>query len=237
MGLKYFAIFTLVLFLVATNSMADDTLPQWKVEEGDQFLFRMQIGYWPRDVEISERTMTEDEIVYIEIAILEEITNTSSWVPTLDYSMCRSQMYLQNRSDLPDSGLFIHISSGFWNFPHMGAMPVGDWSTASELVLEKNEGLPLNSSYEIIDDETTWGYIYNYPDLNMTSTECWSKMDGSLVSVNLVNGISERMYPNESLDVTLERYEPSDFNILILGGVVMVGVILVAIVLLLKRSN
>jgi hypothetical protein len=237
MGLKYFAIFTLVLFLVATNSMADDTLPQWKVEEGDQFLFRMQIGYWPRDVEISERTMTEDEIVYIEIAILEEITNTSSWVPTLDYSMCRSQMYLQNGSDLPDSGLFIHISSGFWNFPHMGAMPVGDWSTASELVLEKNEGLPLNSSYEIIDDETTWGYIYNYPDLNMTSTECWSKMDGSLVSVNLVNGISERMYPNESLDVTLEKYEPSDFSILILGGVVGVGVILMAVTLSKRYSS
>jgi len=58
MGLKYFAILTLVLFLVATNGIADDTLPQWEVEEGDRFLFRMQMGYLPRDVELSERSMT-----------------------------------------------------------------------------------------------------------------------------------------------------------------------------------
>ncbi|MFW9809965.1 MAG: hypothetical protein ACFFE6_11375 [Candidatus Thorarchaeota archaeon] len=237
MGLKNFSILILLILLVATNVIADDTLPQWQVEEGDRFHFRIQIGYWPRDVELSERTMAEEEIVYIEISELQEITNTSSWVPTFDYSMCRSQMYLQDGSDLPDSGLFVHISSGIWNFPHMGAMPIGDWNTASNLVLEKNDGLPNNASYEIVEDSTSWGYIYNYPDLNMTSTERWSKSDGSLLSVNLVNGISERMYPNESLDVNLERYDSGSINLVIIIVVTGVGIVIVAVVLFTRRSR
>jgi hypothetical protein len=116
-------------------------------------------------------------------------------------------------------------------------MPIGEWALASSLVLEKNEELPNNASYEIVEDSTSWGYVYNFPDLNMTSTERWLKSDGSLLSVNLVNGISERMYPNESLDVTLERYESGNFDMAIIIGVVGVGIIIVAVVLFMRRST
>jgi hypothetical protein len=186
--------------------------------------------------------MTEDEIVYIEITSLEEITESSQWVPTLDYRLCRSQMYLQNGSELPITGLLGHIESGLWNSLHLWAMPVGNWSIAGELVLAKNEGLALNASYEIIEHEMSWGYVYRHPTLNLTttlnltSTGLWSKTDGALLSLNLVNGISERMTINESLDVTLVRYTPSAIPEIAVVGVIGAAVVIAVIVLLKRRS-
>ncbi len=78
--------------------------------------------------------------------------------------------------------------------------------------------------------------MYDYPDLSMTSTEPESKTDGSLLDVNIVNGISERMYPNEPLDVSLDRYGPSDYNMIIITGVIEAAVILAAVVLFIRHS-
>ena len=91
--------------------------------------------------------------------------------------------------------------------------------------------------YEIVEDSTSWGYVYNYPNLNMTSTERWSKTDGALLSVNIVNGISERMNPNESLDVTLERYESSTFTLVVILGVVGVVIVMTIVVLFKRRGT
>ncbi len=74
-------------------------------------------------------------------------------VPTFDNSLCSCHMYLQDGSCLPDSGLFVHIKSGFWSFPNIGATPVGEWSIASSLVLDKNDRMPVNAGYEIVEDQ------------------------------------------------------------------------------------
>ncbi|RDE14884.1 MAG: hypothetical protein C4K48_05500 [Candidatus Thorarchaeota archaeon] len=237
MGLRHLAIMTAILLVMATSGMTDGTAPQWEVNVGDRFFFRLQIGSSPRALGITERTMTEDEIVYIEITSIQEITESSQWVPILDYSLCRSQMYLQNGSDLPSTGLLGDIESGLWNFLHLWVMPVGNWSMASELVLEKNEGLPLNASYEIVEHAASWGYIFRHPALNLTSTELWSKTDGTLLSLILVNGISERMTINESLDVTLERYTPSAIPEIAIVGVIGAVVVIAVIVFLKRRST
>jgi hypothetical protein len=234
--IRHIMIISALLLILAINGFADDISPQWKVNEGDKFFFNLQIGVSPRETDLNERTMTEAAIIYIEITSLEAITQSSSWVPTLDYSLCRSVMHLQNGSILPDDGLFVHISSGIWNSAHLGAMPVGDWATASDMALAKNEDLSHNDSYEIVEDSTSWGFVYSYPNLNMTSTERWSKTDGSLLSINLINGISERMFPNESLDLTLMRYDSGTTSFVIIIGSAGVAVIIAAVVLAKKRS-
>jgi hypothetical protein len=230
-ALAFFVIFSLVIVpLIASENQ---TLPVWKVEQDDKFHYRIRFGQYPRSLDFNQRWFDVDERIYMEIFDLGNLTEDSIWVP-ITMNLCRVRYFFQNGTQLPNSGVFSEAYAILSRT--VGPIPVGNWSEASQFVIDRNQVFTNNRSYEIIDDSESWGFVLHDPDLNMTDTRIWSKEDGSLKQVTIQNGITERLPAAIALDLYLESIEPSAFPIILAIGPIAI-VALVAIIYIFKNRS
>ena len=180
----------------------------WAVEVGDVFEFRAQYLLCNRSLDYKEREMQFDEILKTEITSLGNLSLAYyGWIPTDYQSMCRNTLEFRNGTDVRFSENPLVRGS---DFSRWAAMPIGNWTGANEELFLADLGVrPYNISYTLIENEETWGYTYAIPKINMTDTRIWSKTDGSLLLLNVTNGITERFVSTElAFDLLLERYQP-----------------------------
>ena len=115
-----------------------------------------------------------------------------------------------------------------------------DWTGANEELFLADLGVrPYNISYTLIENEETWGYTYAIPKINMTDTRIWSKTDGSLLLLNVTNGITERFVSTElAFDLLLERYQPlPSIDVTIVEVSIVIVVLVIVLVALLKKRG
>ena len=211
----------------------------WAVEVGDILEFRAQYLLCNRSLDNDAREMEFDEVLQMEITSLGNLTLAHyGWIPTDYSSMCRNTLEFPNGSDVHFSENPLVLGS---HFPNCAAMPVGNWTGANEeLYLAHLDVMdPYNHSYTLIEDEERWGYIYGVPEISMADTRIWSKTDGSLLVLNITNGITERFVSTElAFDLVLERIHSSQqIDILVIGGSVVVVVLVIGVVVFIRKHS
>ena len=208
----------------------------WAVKVGDVFAFRARYLLCNRSLDYSEREMQFDEILEMEITSLGNLSLAYyGWIPTDYQSMCRNTLEFRNGTDVSFSENPLVRGSDFMS---CAAMPIGNWTGANdELYLAHLDVSPYNLSYTLIENEETWGYTYAIPKINMTDTRIWSKIDGSLLFLNVTNGITERFVSTElAFDLLLERYQPlPSIDMAIVEVSIVIVVLVIVLVALFKK--
>lgn len=236
-------VLTLALIILPTSaesiSAEFESGAYWAVEVGDILKFRTQYLLCDRSLGHDAREYEFDEILQMEITSLGNLSLAYyGWIPTDYQSTCRNTLTFPNGSDVHFSEDPLVLGS---HFPYCAAMPVGNWTGANEeLYLAHLDVMdPYNHSYTLIEDEERWGYIYGVPEINMTDTRIWSKTDGSLLVLNITNGITERFVSTElAFDLLLERAQPSPpMNFLFIGGLVAGVAIVIWVIVFIRKHG
>jgi hypothetical protein len=211
----------------------------WAVEVGDVFEFRAQYLLCNRSLDYAEREMQFDEILKMEITSLGNLSLAyHGWIPTDYQSMCGNTLEFPDGTDVRFSENPLVLGA---EFTTCAAMPIGNWTGANEELYLANLDVmdPYNHSFTLIEDQETWGYTYRVPEINMTDTRIWSKIDGSLLILNVTNGINERFVSTElAFDLLLERYQPlPSVDITIIEVSIVIVVLVIVLFTLFKKRG
>ena len=225
----------LSMLFISSTGLVTETQPHWEVEVGERFDFRLQYVRCDRSLDPSERVMTFDEQVYMEITGLANLSKPFWLVPVYSVCDCQNIIAFPNGTDLYSTS---HMYSVKMDTPFTAAMAIGNWTGANAVILEldaqySSSGLTL----EVIENSTTWGYIYHDSNINMTDTRIWSKDDGSLLQVDIRNGINERFESiDEAIDLLLDRlYLSQTIDLVIVSGSIVIAAVVIGLVVLVKK--
>ena len=231
-NLRIYLNIILVLALFTSSSLMVNHSFMWGVEVGDRFDFIIKIGYSPRQMELDQREILLNLKIYMQVTDLidlsDPVADSSIWYVTNMFM--EADIFLSNGTSFSTIDLDVYqLLEG------AAAIPIGNWSLLNEIIDTTNEDMGLDYTYTVIDESDYWGYSFEDSFMDSSETWKWSKTDGSLHSVNVVNSSHEKLPYLMALDFTVERTGSSQSFLIYLGLGVSLLVIAVLVVFLRKR--